>query len=214
MSNTQTTQEKKELLKGFFEVEISNLPKGRTNKEVKEELLKYSPSQFRDKDDKGYLTLKIEEFRGVYAKITRSVSKSSGLTFFRCELLLGDTVKHVCSSNLFTEDVYQELLLTYNDILSTQSEILLPVRIRLGVGKSEKVLNADKVFRCVDIIFPGIKRVYRDFLSESFVSRVNLLSVKSDEECKKQQISTWNKSFKLYEISDDVRALWDLEQPE
>ena len=201
--------------KGFFEQDIFSLEIATDNDTVKAELSKYSQEELWAFNDDRFLVVKIPQFRGVNAHISRSVSRKTGSTFYSCDLFINSPIKHKVSSELFDEGLYQDLLLRNSWITSDKAEFDLPCRIRFIVGRSEKSLREDKLYFGIQIIFPGLNRIYTDFVNAGELDRINYLSIKPLEECTKQKIMPWNKSYILYFANNElVKNLWDLEQPD
>lgn len=201
--------------KGFFEQDLLTLEAAIDNDTIKAELAKHSQEELWNINNDGYLIVKIPQFRGVNAHISRSVSKKTGLTFYGCDLFINSPLKHKVSSDLFDEGLYQDLLLRNKNITSDLSEFDLPCRIRFIVGRSEKSLRDDKLYFAIQIIFCGINRIYTDFVNAGELDRINYLSTKSPEECLAQKIMPWNKSYTLFFANNDiVKNLWALEQPD
>ena len=196
---------------GFFERDFNSLPK---SIDVMDELSKYSADDLKATTEDGKLRVKISQFRGVNAHVTRTVSKS-GSIFYTCDLYLSNPIKHRLDSQVFSENLYQRLLMI-NNISFEESEFDIPVRLRFGKGYSEKVKNADGSFLFVEVIFPGIKRIYRDFLKPSEIELINLHSLKTPEECAKQKILPWNQNHFFVGVLDasGFKSLWDLDQPD
>lgn len=196
--------------KGFFEAELNDLE---TIVDVREELAKYVAADLCELNEEGFLKIRIPQFRGINAHVTKSLSKKTGMLFYSCDLYINNPLKH--HLEIFDEGVYQDILLR-NDFISTEyKEFDIPVRVRFIKGYSEKALSEDHIYYGLEVIFPGLKRIFREFLKPSEVDRINYLSLKSTEECEKQKIQAWNDAYRLFRVDDDklVGNLWDLEQP-
>lgn len=202
--------------KGFFDSDILKMEVAIENSVIKEELSKHSQEELWSINDDGFLIVKIPQFRGVNAHVTRNVIRRTGATYYSCELYINSPLKHKVSSDLFDEGLYQDLLLRNSSITSDKAEFDLPVRIRFVMGQSEKSLRDDKLYFGIQIIFPGLNRIYTDFVNASELERINYLSMKTPEECLKQKIKPWNKNYSLYYVknNDLVKNLWALEQPD
>lgn len=196
--------------KGFFEAELNDLE---TIVDVRDELAVYTAYEMREINEEGYLKIRIPQFRGINAHITKSLSKKTGVVYYSCDLYINNPLKH--RLEIFDEAIYQDILLRNENISTEFKEIDIPARVRFGKGYSEKALSDDHIYYCLEVIFPGLKRIYREFLNPSEVDRINYLSKKSKEECDKQKIQTWNENYRLYRVDDDklVGNLWALDQP-
>lgn len=210
-TTTKTEEITSEKRIGFLEKEFDTLPR---IIDVREELDKYSAEDLKATTDDGKLKVKIPQFRGVNAHITRSVSKN-GSAFFTCDLFISNPIKHRLSSEIFKENLYQRILMI-NNISFEEAEFDLPVRVRFGKGYSTNAKSADGAFLFIEVVFPGIKTIYRDFLKPSEVHLINLHSLKTPEECAKQKISPWNSNHYFVGVLDasGFKNLWDLDQPD
>ena len=203
----EKAQIEQDVKRGFFETDGIRLPKGKNHSELKEEISKYSPKQLCDLKD-GKVVVSVPGFRATMARIIQV--KRNDSVYYNCELPINNRLYITLSSKVFGKSEFDDIILA-NDQLSYNHAINnVPVRIRFGYGKSTNKNASTPEFRCLDIIFPGLDKVIRHFFSNGDVNRINVLSRKSEEQCKKQGIDPWNPNHKLYLVSEEQIDISDM----